>query len=183
MLLFTTGLLSVRRLTEKDAQLLVQWLNNPEVLQYYEGRDRPHDADKVREHFYAEGEPVSRCIVLYAGKAIGYIQFYPISDMEYSVYGYDPQRDEVYGMDQFIGETSYWNRGIGTALIRAMVHYITNTIGATRVVMDPQAWNKRALACYEKCGFRKVKLLPDHECHEGALRDCWQVEYIAEGEA
>ena len=42
---------------------------------------------------------------------------------------------------------------------------------------DPQAWNERAIRCYEKCGFKKVKLLPKHELHEGEYRDCWQIEY------
>ncbi|WP_309138169.1 GNAT family N-acetyltransferase [Priestia megaterium] len=46
-----------------------------------------------------------------------------------------------------------------------------------KIVLDPQAWNQRAIACYEKCGFKKVKYLPKHEYHEGELRDCWLMEY------
>lgn len=45
------------------------------------------------------------------------------------------------------------------------------------VVMDPQTWNKRAIRCYEKCGIKKVKILPEHEFHEGRYRDCWLIEY------
>ncbi|MEH1834506.1 MAG: GNAT family protein [Nostoc sp.] len=33
--------------------------------------------------------------------------------------------------------------------------------------------NPRAIRCYEKCGFVKVKLLPAHELHEGEYSDCW----------
>jgi aminoglycoside 6'-N-acetyltransferase len=58
-----------------------------------------------------------------------------------------------------------------------MVDYLINTKRADKVVMDPQTWNERAIQCYEKCGFRKVKLLPKHEFHEGDYRDSWLIEY------
>ncbi|MFC4664262.1 MULTISPECIES: GNAT family N-acetyltransferase [Oceanobacillus] len=80
-------------------------------------------------------------------------------------------------MDQFIGETQYWDRGIGSLLIKSMVAYLINKKRINKVVMDPQAWNKRAIRCYEKSGFKKIKLLPCHELHEGEYRDCWLMEY------
>ena len=82
-------------------------------------------------------------------------------------------------MDQFIGEIEYWNRGIGQKLVTSMVNYLIKHERADKVVMDPQAWNARALACYAKCGFRKVKLMKEHEQHEGKYRDCWLIEYSA----
>ena len=62
----------------------------------------------------------------------------------------------IYGTDQFFGEPSYWNKGIGTRLVSAMVKYLIEEKGANRIVMDPQTWNERAIRCYEKCGFEKV---------------------------
>lgn len=56
MILFSRGALSVRRLEPQDAPLLVKWLSDPAVLEYYEGRDRPHDLDLVRAHFFADSE-------------------------------------------------------------------------------------------------------------------------------
>ena len=82
-------------------------------------------------------------------------------------------------MDQFIGESTYWNKGIGTQLVRAMVAYLIEEKGADRIVMDPQTWNERAIRCYEKCGFKKVKLLPENELHEGEYRDCWLIEHVS----
>jgi len=63
--------------------------------------------------------------------------------------------EDIYGMDQFIGEADYWNKGIGTLLVTSMVNYLIGSKKATRVVMDPQVRNTRALKCYEKCGFKK----------------------------
>lgn len=176
--------LRVRRLEPEDAPLLVEWLSDPEVLRYYEGRDRPHDLELVMAHFYAVEEPeaeMSRCIMLYHGQPIGYVQYYLLEEAERREYGYSDQ-EIIYGMDQFIGVPDYWGKGIGKRLIGAVTCYLFTGKGAKRIVMDPQSWNMRALTCYERSGFRRVKLLKEHEWHEGAYRDCWLMECVADGQ-
>lgn len=176
-LIYQWNEITVRLLDEKDEQLLVQWLSNPVVLQYYEGRDQPHDLHLVRENFYGQDDAEHRCMVEYEGKPIGYIQFYELEEEERNEYGYGDIDEIIYGTDQFIGEEDYWNRGIGTQLVQSMLIYLVNEKQARKVVMDPQSSNERAISCYEKCGFRKVRLLPEHELHEGQMRDCWLMEY------
>ena len=66
-----------------------------------------------------------------------------------------------------------WNRGIGTRAVSLMCDYLFGALAARTITLDPEAWNTRAIRCYEKCGFRKIKLLPAHELHEGQYRDCW----------
>ncbi|WP_409276325.1 GNAT family N-acetyltransferase [Neobacillus sp. SCS-31] len=174
-MLVTNGALVIRKLQKGDASLLAKWLSDPAVLEYYEGRDNPFDLAKVLDVFYQPDDVEMKCIVEYEGKAIGYIQYYGLGVETRRVYGYGDEN--IFGMDQFIGESSYWNRGIGTVLVSAMADYLTREKNADRVVMDPQAGNARALRCYEKCGFKKVRLLPKHELHEGVHRDCWLIEY------
>ncbi|MFD0618149.1 GNAT family N-acetyltransferase [Paenibacillus sp. GCM10027629] len=166
----------IRTLAESDALLLLKWLSDPCVLEYYEGRDRPYDLALVREHFFNEEDDATCCIIQYDGVDIGYIQFYRISEQNYEEYGYSSE-ELICGMDQFIGEVDYWNKGIGTKLVKAMAEYLVQKVGVDKIIMDPQTWNIRALSVYEKCGFRKVKLLPEHEWHEGQMRDCWLIEY------
>jgi len=141
----------------KDNHLLAKWLSEPLVLEYYEGRDNSFDLEKVNKKFYQRKNGVIGCIVEFENVEIGYIQFY--------------------GIDQFIGEIKYWNRGIGTLLVKSMVEFLIVQKHADRVVMDPQTWNERAIRCYEKSGFERVKLLPKNELHEGEYRDCWLIEY------
>ena len=179
-LMIKSGRLEVRLLMEKDKQLLVKWLSTPEVLQYYEGRDNPFDVKKVEKNFFNDDPDVTRCLVEIDGMPIGYLQFYEVDEAERQAYGYDALEEMIYGMDQFIGDPTYWNKGIGTQLVRSVVTYLTREIGAHRIVMDPQVQNDRAIRCYEKCGFKKVKLLPRHELHEGEFRDCWLIEYHEE---
>lgn len=177
MILYKDKEITVRTLEDEDADFLVKWLSDPRVLAYYEGRDRPHDLAMVRQHFYDRTQDHTACLIEYEGQPIGYIQYYLISEEDIAAYGYEDIEGKIYGMDQFIGETDYWNKGIGTALIKSMVHYLTTAEEAIMIIMDPQVWNERALRVYEKCGFRRKKLLPAHEWHEGQYRDCWLIEY------
>ena len=178
-MLFQHGRLHVRKLEEHDKHFLVKWLSDPDILQYYEGRDTAFNHDKVTEKFFNRQDETVRCLVLFAGNPIGYFQYYPLGENEVQEW-YDGEPGVYYGMDQFIGEPVYWNRGIGTLLIRAACEYLTKRLHADKIAMDPQSWNKRAIKSYENCGFKKVKLLPDHEWHEGKYRDCWLMEYMRE---
>ncbi|MGM8214558.1 GNAT family N-acetyltransferase [Bacillaceae bacterium W0354] len=175
VMLFRYKDLEVRHLFKEDRYLLAKWLSDPMVLEYYEGRDNPFDVVRVESKFFVE-DGITRCIICYRGVPIGYIQFYQLDDDSRNLYGYTCE-EVVYGLDQFIGEVEYWNKGIGTLLITSMVEYLYKEENADRIVMDPQVGNERALKCYEKCGFKKVKVLPKNELHEGEYRDCWLIEH------
>jgi len=176
-MLFHNEKMLVRELGCSDKYLLSKWLSDPEILQYYEGRDNPFDVEKVEQKFFEEETGATRCIIEFEEVSIGYIQFYEVYGDERRTYGYEDSSEIIYGMDQFIGESTYWDKGVGTQLVRAMVAYLIEEKGADRIVMDPQTWNERAIRCYEKCGFKKVKLLPRNELHEGEYKDCCLIEY------
>lgn len=175
-MLFQKDKLLVRSLEKNDSFLLAKWLSDPLVLEFYEGRDNPFNLEKVIKKFFKRENDVQGCIVNFDGVDIGYIQYYQLDDVTRINYGYE-DNEIIYGTDQFIGETAYWNKGIGKLLVKSMIEYLVGQRNADKVVMDPQTWNERAIKCYEKCGFKKVKILPKNEFHEGEYRDCWLVEY------
>jgi len=180
MIIFHKEDICLRTLNIEDATLLVKWLSDPTVLEYYEGRDRPHDWELVKKHFYEDRDGITQCIIEYKNKEIGYLQFYIVDEEELVAYDLNDYKGIIYGMDQFIGEPTYWNRGIGTTIIQETVNYLIKNKQAKKIIMDPQSWNLRALSVYEKIGFKKKKLLVKHEWHEGEYRDCWLVEYEAQ---
>ena len=143
-MLFKNGDLKVRKLEEKDKVLLIKWLTNPMVLEFYEGRDNPFTIEKVEKAFYPPEDDEVRCIVEFEDKAIGYIQFYPLDTETKKDYGY--YEESIFGTDQFIGEVEYWNKGIGKLLVSSMVGFLTEEKKAKRVVMDPRAGNTRAVS-------------------------------------
>lgn len=176
MVVFKKDGLCVRQLCQDDAGLLLKWLTTPDVLEFYEGRDHPFNLERVQEKFYKQDERTQKNIVEFEGRPIGYLQFYKAHSAD--VMMADAWVDDiVYGMDQFIGEQTYWNQGLGTKLVKMMTHYLIETKKADRIILDPQVTNTRAIKCYEKCGFKKILRLPKHEYHEGAYRDCWLMTF------
>ncbi len=176
MRLFQQKDIALRTLELEDAPLLLKWLTDPAVLEWYEGRDNPYDADRVQQDFYGENEGETLCLLLWRDRPIGYVQFYPLEDEERELYGYADGPATIYGMDQFIGETEYWGQGIGTRAIASITDYLFQERGADKLVMDPQVRNERAIRVYEKNGFARVKRLEQRELHEGEFRDCWLIE-------
>jgi aminoglycoside 6'-N-acetyltransferase len=166
----------------EDYAIMSNWLSDPAVLEYYEGRDNPFDISKVIEKYGChtrKEDYVIPCIIEQDKKAIGYIQYYRVGGEEDSVINEYSIREKLcgvgcqnpYGIDLFIGRTDYWNQGIGTVAVKLLVNYLLENNVADIIFIDPQTWNKRAIRCYEKCGFKPIAVLEKRELHEGEYRD------------
>jgi aminoglycoside 6'-N-acetyltransferase len=169
------GEVALRRMRddEADYRLLARWLTDERVLAFYEGRDNPHPYERIVEKYRprARGEEFVRpCIQSHEGRDVGYVQYYPVASPDDC--GLE-EADDTWGVDLFIGEPELWGKGIGTRALAALVRHLFAAENARRVVLDPHVDNQRAIRSYERCGFRKVKLLPEHEPHEGKQVDCW----------
>jgi len=171
--------ISLRLLNEQDKNLLLKWLTDKRVLNFWEGKSAFFDLDRITEDFYGEENvEVIRAIIEYQGQPIGYCQMYKLDKELLNEYEYPLTNKIVYGIDQFIGEPEYWGKGIGTDFMKLVLQYLTNEKGAEIVILDPHADNPRAIRCYEKVGFKKIKFLPKHELHDGEMVDCYLMEYI-----
>lgn len=172
----TKGTLSIRPLQQGDEVFLLKWLTDDQVLEYYEGRDQNFTEDRIVQKFFQEDPSIARSFIKYNNQPIGYVQYYQIDEIEKKRYGYSEDQI-IYGMDQFIGEVSYWGKGLGTRFISLVLHYLLKIKHADGIVMDPQIRNTRAIHCYGKCGFKQIKVLPEHELHEGVYEDCLLMAY------
>ena len=165
-------------LSENDKNLLLKWLTDERVLNFWEGKSSVFDLDRVTEEYYSEEDvEIIRTIIEYDGKSIGYVHMYKLNEELLNEYEYPLTNKIVYGIDQFIGEPEYWDKGIGTEFMKMVLLYLTNNKGAEIVILDPHADNPRAIRCYEKVGFNKIKFLPKHELHDGEMVDCYLMEY------
>jgi aminoglycoside 6'-N-acetyltransferase len=173
------GDLSIRLMRDErsDYELLSRWLSDDRVLEFYEGRDNPLSVEGAREKYgpRSRGEAaVVSCVLQLEGNPIGYLQFYRTDDFDEwrTLIGLDPD-PRRYSIDIFIGEPELWDRGLGTRALRSVLAHLFGERDASAVVITPFAWNERAIRCYEKAGFRKVRLMPQVELHEGKLQDEW----------
>ena len=46
------GPIAVRPLAQQDAPVLLKWMTNPLVLEFYGGRDLTYTLEKIQEEFY-----------------------------------------------------------------------------------------------------------------------------------
>ena len=176
------GDLAVRPLrdSEEDYALLAGWFRDPRLLEWYHGRTDPFDLAKVKARYgpRARGEDATRShVVERAGVPVGYVQCYPLEGSAETRSLVEDPRDG-WGIDYFLGDPGLWGRGIGARMIAAFVRHLFEDRGAARVVSDPRVENVRSVRVLEKCGFRRVRVLPAHEKHEGEWRDCVLMEVL-----
>jgi RimJ/RimL family protein N-acetyltransferase len=149
-------------LTDADFPLLLEWLSKEHVKQWWD--DGEDTLEKIAQN-YGEEKDLERFILVTpeAGgeKPIGYFQHYLVPDGSI-------------GIDQFIGEEDYINRGVGTKAIRLFVEMIMRRHKPTSIILDPSPDNKRAIRCYEKVGFRYYETL---EAVEGGLAHMMRLDY------
>ena len=58
-----------------------------------------------------------------------------------------------------IGERDYWDKGFGTEAIMLTLSFAFARIHLSRVYLRVYTSNRRAIRCYEKCGFHKEGIL------------------------
>ncbi len=178
MIDITDNDIRIRTLNENDFPLLLKWLSNERVLEFYEGRDKKYTLEEIKKHFSEKWEDeVFRVIIEYKGTPIGYGQIYKMYDELYDDYNYPRSNEIVYGMDQFIGEPDYWSKGIGTKYTKIVFDFLKKERNVDAVILDPHQNNSRAIRMYQKAGFRIIEDLPEHELHEGKKEDCYLMEY------
>lgn len=149
----------IRLMTNNDFGLMVKWLNNQKVLEFYE--EPPSNLDRVINKYgpRIEGEHyVTSCIVEYKNEPIGYIQYYKIQETDLKKYEF-PKDQNIYGIDQFIGEPKIWGKGIGSEMIRMMLEYLSDNKEVSKIVLEVKKHNRRAISSYKKCGFKQIKEL------------------------
>ncbi len=125
-----------------DFPLLLKWLAKEHVKEWWDDGD--DTLEKVALHYGANDE-TARFILLETNegckKPIGYFQYY--FDADGSI-----------GIDQFIGEKDYINRGVGRRAIKQFIEMIVRRHRPAQITLDPSPENKRAVRCYEKVGFK-----------------------------
>jgi len=154
-----TNNVNIRKMTDGDYELMAKWLSTKEVLEFYGDINSPFTIEQVRKKYgpRVRGEsPVSPFIVELDSYSIGFMQHYKLQVEEKKEYGY-LEHQVIYGIDQFIGVPNLFNKGYGTIMVNKFIDFTIKTTDADVIILDPEISNKRAIRCYEKCGFSKVK--------------------------
>ena len=136
--------------------MLHEWLTRPHVAQWWSD---PPTAAEMRDEFGPLTIPGARDQAYIASadaRDIGYIQSYTVMD---SGGGWWPDEQDpgARGIDQFLANADQLGQGLGTEMIRAFLLHLFADASVSRVQTDPAPDNARAIRCYEKAGFRRVR--------------------------
>lgn len=131
--------ITFRRTTDDDLPLLHEWLNDPGVVEWWEGDDVSWDA-VVRDYGSGRNDGTDHFLVLLDGRPVGWIQTWTPDDTA-----------DTIGIDYFIGEPADRGRGVGAEMIRAFVD--SELAGWRRITADPEQANLASVGALRKAGF------------------------------
>jgi aminoglycoside 6'-N-acetyltransferase len=156
--------------TAADLPMLHRWLNEPGVVEWWEGDDVSWDA-VVRDYGPDRDDGTEHWIATIDGRDIGWIQCYAVKDSEDERAAWFPLgvSEDAAGIDYLLGEPVERGKGVGSAMIRAFVDQVVFGRHAewTQACASPYAANVASCRALEKAGFRIVGVVEDVEgpCH------------------
>ena len=141
-----------QQLTTSDLDLLCKWLEKPHVLEWW--NDHLSSEDLKAKYAKRIGDDVVLPYIVYCdGKPIAFIQYYWASKVGE---GWWPNEDaHTVGLDQFIGEEDYLNKGFGTLMLKEFIHFLFQNANIKKIITEADPNNLRAKRCYEKVGFQE----------------------------
>ena len=159
--------LSPRRI--EDAEKFAEWMNDFEVTDYT-GRSG-QIMSLQGEKKYLEGNPNPEAtfsiITLEDDKLIGTVGLERIDHIH---------RTATLGI--FIGDKEYLSKGYGTEAIRLLLDYGFNYMNLHSIKLDLLSFNKRALKCYKKCGFRENGRIRENRFINGNYYDTISMDIL-----
>jgi aminoglycoside 6'-N-acetyltransferase len=145
-------------LGEDHRPLLQRWLSSPHAQEWW-----GEPVEELRLIYAVEDgehEPFIACI---EGAPIAYVQAWWPSQHSDIAWVTGLNRT-TRGIDITIGEAENLGKGLGSLILKAFAAKLFAE-GATRIVIDPDERNQRAVACYLKAGFT-----PFGSCaHDGGI--------------
>ena len=158
-------------ISTEDAEKFAEWLNDFETTDYI-GRSSKiitleSEKKYLEEHLEAEAKFAILCSD--HDELIGTVGLEQIDHLN---------RRATLGI--FIGEKKGRNKGYGTEAIRMILEYGFRYMNLNNIKLDVLAFNKRAIACYTKCGFKEYGRRRKSEFLYGQYYDRIEMDILAE---
>jgi ribosomal protein S18 acetylase RimI-like enzyme len=71
----------------------------------------------------------------------------------------EPEGDDACEYSIFILDKNYWGKGIGEEVTKIMLEHIFQALGFKKATLTTSESHEKAIALYEKVGFRKTKMI------------------------
>jgi aminoglycoside 6'-N-acetyltransferase len=149
---------------EGDVAFVAGLLREPEVEPWWPRFDEA----RVRNDLLGDDD-ATYFVIEHDGRAVGIIGYYEEDDPDY----------RHAGMDIAV-HPSVFGKGVAVDALRAVCRLLIDK-GHHRLIIDPNADNARAIACYRKVGFRPVGVMRRYERNgAGVWSDGLLMDMLAE---
>ena len=157
-------LVRLRAMEPEDLEDAYKWVNDREVTLWLTSLRYP--VSRKDEQKWIDDAPtnsfgdVRLAIETKDGKHIGGINLHRVNP-----------EDRKAGLGIMIGEKDHWSNGYGTDAIKTLLSFAFDEMNLHRVWLHVFADNERAMACYQKCGFREEGRLRQEVYQDGRYYD------------
>ncbi len=153
-----------------DVEKYTEWLNDMEIGQFVTLSDTVLDIDKegVLLRKLMDEEHIFAIVEKDTNKVIGNCGIHNVSQVH---------RNASLGI--FIGEKTFWNQGIGTEATNLLLDFAFNILNLHNIYLSVLSYNKRAIRCYEKIGFKKIGVQREFMFVSGKYHDVYLYDMLA----
>jgi len=149
-----------RRLTDDDLPTMHRWLNEPGIVQWWEGDDVSWDGIVADYGSGREPDGVEHWIAECDGADVGWISCYAASDWPDQMAQWRAVGgvDTAAGIDYFVADPARRGAGVGSRMIAAFVDQVVFGLHPTwtQACADPDIGNIASWRALEKAGFREL---------------------------
>ena len=147
--------INLRPLRDGDAIRRVGWLNDPQTVKLFTGSEpvwvyKRVDAERWRQTLEAGQLAIVWAVETKRHQHIGDVDLHNMD-----------RRAGLARLTILIGDKAFWNCGCGTDAIKTLLRYAFSDLALESVGLRVYGFNKRAIRCYEKCGFTQVGVAPE----------------------
>jgi RimJ/RimL family protein N-acetyltransferase len=164
---------SLAPVAAEDGELWARWLNDLEVVLPLGDEAYEMIPGEVAQGWASSeakaSNPVFTILERVSGQAIGRCALFSINNTD---------RSSMCGI--FIGEKSLWGQGYGSEALRLLLDYAFNLLNLNSVMLGVFAFNQRALAVYQKIGFREIGRRRQARIFAGKKYDVILMDILAE---
>ncbi len=162
-------LVRLRGYERTDLDAVMKWINDEEVTQFLGGEILALPQSSIAEMKFIEASagrvPSSAdqsfvIETLADRKYLGGVAFHAIN-----------WHNRAAGVGIVIGDKSYWGRGYGSDAMRVLMRIGFDKLNLHRLWLHVYDFNQRAIASYEKCGFKREGVLRKERFHKGSYCD------------
>jgi len=164
----------LRAIEREDIPTFVRWFNDPEIRSYIL-MFRPMSL--ANEERWFESLADRKDDFVFAVEALIGEQWVHIGNVGLESIDW---KNSCCMFGIVLGEKQYWSQGYGTKTAKTILRYAFNELNLHRVELEVFAYNKRAIRCYEKAGFRHEGTRRQSRFHDGQYHDAYRMGILRE---